>query len=371
MQNRPDVELLGPSPMRWWRSIAIWLLAAIVLAVVWHNAWRHGIGAPGTEWPSLYGLSGVILVFAAVLQFLALADGDVVLSVEGVRKGKGVRSTFIPWQGSTLVYERDKDRFVVTHKDKRITFTWYNFSAPNRYKDIMEYILYVMYEQSFRRHGQAAKIDTPIHTLSAADKAEVLKYDGDGFFTKVFRPYLSVPILLICLAYLGFVELLVYRPPLGPQGRHAANLVLHTLSVLFQRQTFPVLFPMSMMAGFFIALDLGLVALRRGRVKRLKLYWLAEFDKAQRVSLSEIGLTQQDADGPSFWVWSDVSSISETNGLILFHIAAGPPPLIIVPKHIFATPAGATEFSRQARAFRTAALMRPNIVEPISFWEIA
>ena len=36
-----------------------------------------------------------------------------------------------------------------------------------------------------------------------------------------------------------------------------------------------------------------------------------------------------------------------------------------------ATPADAAEFYRQACDFKRTALTRPNVVEPVSFWEIA
>ena len=370
MPKKPDVELLGPGPFSWKGSVVVWLIAGGLLGLIWGMAW-HRIGTAGNGLGGLWALTGVIVAFAAFIQYSVLASRNIVVSVEGVRKGKGPGATFIPWQGSILVYDRAKTRFVISAGDKRVVFDWSNFYDLSRYQAVMEYILYVMYEQSFRRHGQARKIEAPIHSLSAAEKAEFLAYRGDGFFKKVFWPYLSWPLLGVCVAYLAFVELLIHHPRLSPDLVHVVNLILRTCPVLFQRPVGPYFFPVAIVTIFVIGSNRLPALLDHGGLKHFRQNWLAQFDKTQRVAISDIGLTQQDADGPSFWIWQDVTRITRTKGLILFHLTPAQTLSVIVPARVFTTPAEAVAFYRQAQAFRRAAQTRPNLVEPISFWEIA
>lgn len=370
MRKTPDVELLGPGPFSWKGSATIWVIAASLLALLWWRTLSNDIGTPGNGWGGLYALSGVTLGFAGLLQYLILANRDVVVSVEGVRKGKGPRSTFIPWQGAAVIYDRSSGRFVVSGNGKRIPFNWINFNDLSRYREVMQYVLYVIYQQSFRRHGQAAKIEAPIHSLSAADRVAFLNDKGSGFERAVW-PYLSVVLLAACLAYLTFIGLLIVHPPVGPDMRRLINLILHKAPLPFTRSAGPYFLLGSLAGIVFIAWDRISTFMSRGTLKRLKLNWLAQFEKTQRVALSEIGLTQQDADGPSFWVWNDIHRIRRTKGLILFDLTPAQTLSVIVPKRIFATPADAEDFVRKAQAFKDAAKTRPNIVEPISFWEIA
>ena len=371
MQVSPDVDLLGPAPVSRRGSILLWVITAGLLSVLWYFTWRAGIGTPGNGWGGLFILSGAIIAFAAFLQYGLMTEGHVILSVEGVRRQKGSKSKFIPWLGSTVMYDQENGVFTVKSGKTKIVFSWASFSDVHRYQDIMEYIRYVIYEQSYRRHKQTQKIDAPIHSLSATDKAEFLNYRGDGFLRKIFWPYLSLPVLAVCLTYLGFMELLIYRPPVSPDVRHAINFILHNFPAIFQRPLGPFAGLTSILASLYIVLDRVPAWLSRGALRRFRSHWLQQFDKTQRIAISEIGLTHHDADGVSFWIWNDIPRISEANGLILFHLVPTQTQSVVVPKRIFVTPADAAEFYRRACDFKRTALTQPNVFEPISFWEIA
>src|ERR1700761_8019012 len=110
MQNISDVELLGPPKFSWPFSIALWVVAVLTAGAL--------LDGPTARSPDAYALPAVILVFTAGLQYLLATGRDITLSVEGIRKGKGQGSVFIPWQGASLHHDRDRNRFVITSPGK-------------------------------------------------------------------------------------------------------------------------------------------------------------------------------------------------------------------------------------------------------------
>ena len=350
MQDFPDVELLAPYRLSWRGPVILWAVTALLIAY---------FAAPGGPRDNTLLVSGLFLVCAGGLQYLMLRGRDVVLSVEGVRKGKGARSTFIRWQGATLRYIRKGRYFIVTANDARIKIRDTHFE-PHRFWEIMHYLRYVAYEQSLERNARAARISTPLHGLTEKDRCAFLKYRGDGFFRQIFWPYLSWPSFFICLAYVGFIEAVIHWPA-SVVASPVFKAVQHAFPFLFYRDAVLIL--------VFVEGLRMLLGLRHRRTVRSG--WLQQFDRAQVVSISEVGLLHKDAAKESFYAWNDVGAISDSGGLIFFHLVPELPLSIIVPKRIFATPKDAQDFLRRARDFRNAAMTAPNIVAPVSFWEIA
>jgi len=370
MQKTPDVELLGPAPLSRFGSVIIWLCVAVLIGLVIYNGWRAGIGTPGNGWASLFALVGTPLLFAALLQYNRLSRRDVALSVEGVRKGKGAKSKFIPWRGATFYYDLKKDRYVIAAKGMQISFNRDNFSSSRRYAEVIGYILYVIQEQGLRRNAKVPKISAPLHRLSAADRAEFLAYAGGDFFSAVWFS-VALFVFVLCVAYMALLTLLIARLPLPSDTVNALHTVKRMAPLLFHGWIADILkrfcLPAAFVSGLRLLPDLG----GRKRVQAMRTNWLEQFDHTQVVTISEVGLTCQIGGEPMFIPWSDVFKIGRTRGLILFHLTAELTLSIALPKRVFQTTADATSFYRKAEAFRIAALATPNIVEPISFWEIA
>jgi hypothetical protein len=360
MQDFPDVELLRPYRMTWHGPVALWGVTVLLVGY---------FAVPGAPPEGNVLVSGLFLACAGGLQYLMLRGRDVVLSVEGVRKGTGPRSTFIRWQGATLRYIRKGRYFVVTANGARIEIRDTHFDQY-RFWEIMHYLRYVAYAQSLTRNARAAKIGTPLHGLTEKDRQAFLRYRGDGFFRQVFWPYLSWPVFAVCLAYVGVVEAII-RWPARVAAVPAFKAVWHAFPVLFYRGNVLFLVFVLFLAGFFIAAR-GLPMLLGLRQRRtVRSGWLQQFGRAQVVSISEVGLLHKDAARESFHAWNDIGGISDAGGLILFHLVPELPLSVIVPKRVFAAPAEATDFYRKALEFKRAALTAPNLVEPVSFWEIA
>jgi len=366
MQDFPDVELLGPPRINRWASALMWLGVLLLAAYFWLDASRP----PGRMLsPGLF-MAVFIILCAVLIQYLLVAGRDVVLSVEGVRKGKGPRSIFIRWRDANLRYDRKRNRYAVASQDARIVFRYSSFADERRFAEIMGYIRYVIYQQSARQNAQADKIATPVHGLSSRDKAEFLKYKGEGFFPNVFWPYLALPIFALCLAYWAFIEVLVHKPPVGPAVKQAINAAWYSFPLLFQRSV-ALLLPGTFWIGCLVFVWGLPKLLGRRQRKAMRTRWLDEFDRAQVISLSEIGIQFQDARHQRFLPWNEVQKISRTKGLILFHVVPDLSLSFIVPRRIFATSTEADDFLRQALAFKRAAQTRPSLASPISFWEIA
>ena len=366
MQDFPDVELLGPPRINPWGSPLIWLGVLLLAAYFWLDASR----TPGRMLSQGLFTAILIILCAVLIQYMLFAGRDVVLSVEGVRKGKGPRSIFIRWRDANLRYDRRRNRYIVASQGARIVFRYSSFADERRFAEIMGYIRYVIYQQSARQNAQAEKIATPVHGLSSRDKAEFLKYKGEGFFPNVFWPYLAAPIFALCLVYWAFIEVLVHKPPVGPAVKQAINDAWYSFPVLLQRSV-AILLPGTFLVGCLVFLWGLPKLLGRRQRKAMRTRWLDEFDRAQVVSLSDIGVQYQDARHQRFLPWNEVPRISRTKGLILFHVVPDLSLSFIVPRRIFAAPKEADDFHRQALAFKRAALTRPSLVSPISFWEIA
>lgn len=362
MQDFPDVELLRPYRLSWRGPVVLWAVTALLIA--------YFAMAPGRSQYSLLLLCTLFLACAAGLQYLMLSGRDVVLSVEGVRKGTGPRSTFIRWQGATLRYIRKGRYFIVTANGARIDIHDRHFDQY-RFWEIMHYIRYVAYAQSLGRNARAAKTSTPVHGLTENDKTAFLRYRGDGVFKTVFWPYLSWPSFAVCVAYVAFVEGVIHQPPVSLAARRAVYAAWRDFPFLFHREAVLILLPVLFLTGFLIFAE-GLPMLLSLRPRRaMRSAWLQQFDRAQIISISEVGLSYKDAARESFYPWDDVAGISNAGGLILFHLVSELPLSIMVPKRVFATARDASVFLRRARDFKRAALTAPNLVEPISFWEIA
>ncbi len=371
MQNTPDVELLGPPPVGRFGSPAIWLCTSVVMGVVIYSSWRKGIGTPGNGWASLVALLVVIALFAAAVQYILLAGRDIVLSVEGVRKGKGPRSKFIPWRGASFYYDLKKDRYVVAAKGVQITFKKSHFADDDRYGEVVGCIEYAIYEQALQRNAQAPRTIAPLHRLSAADRAEFLAYTGDGILATALLPCLGWLVFVSCLAYWAVLALLHWHPPLSGVALQIVNWILRTFSFLFRGWTGGLIMRFSPMIAIFGAVMAFPDAALRKRIRAMRTSWLEQFDLTQAIAISAVGLTCQTNDDHLFLPWSHILNISRTRGLILFHLTPELTISIILPRRVFATPADAEAFHHQARAFKTAAQAEPNIVEPVSFWEIA
>ena len=366
MQDIPDVELLGPPKFSWPFSIALWILAILTA-----GALLDGHTAPGRGALSAYALPAVILAFTAVLQYLLAADRDITLSVEGIRKRKGPRSVFIAWQGATLHHDRDRNRFVITSQGKRIVVRESNFNDPYRFQEIMSHLRLVIYGQAWRRNRQADKITTPLHGLSAEDRREFLNYRGDGFLQTIFWPYLALPVLCLCVAYVAFIEVVLRQATLGPAAETAILAILKAFAFAFYWPWFLVYIPIACFTAMVIAFRGLPMLLARRRLKALRLRWLEQFDRPQIISISEIGLVCRETDGQRFVPWDSVYKISQTRGLILFHLVPDLRLSIILPKRAFGSPLDAADFVTKAEDFKRAARTLPSLVEPVSFWEIA
>ena len=362
MRNTPDVELLGPPKFNWLGSILLWIGAGILASF-----FLPGSAPPHRDSPFL--VPAVVIAAASVLQFMIITGRDIVLSVEGVRKGKGPRSTFIPWRDATIRYDRKDNRFIVTAKRARIVFRDTNFADSLGFQQVMGHVRYTVYEQALRRNVHADKISTPIHGLSGKDKAEFLKYGGDGFLENVFWPYLALPTFIVCLADVGFIEVLMRRPRFTPLVTPYIHAILQAFPALFHGPVAFVIF-LCALIGLLLTGGPGFSRLTQSRrFKEMRSRWLHLFERPQMVSISEIGLVCRDADGQRFYPWNDVCKISETRGLILFHLVPDLTLSIIVPKRIFATPQAAEDFRGKALDFKRAALTQPSLVEPLSFWQ--
>jgi len=371
MHTAPDVELLGPEPVGRFGSPLIWISAGIFMALLTLNAWLSGIGTPGNSLASLGVLLVLILAFAVLLQYLRLSGRDVVLSVEGVRKGKGSKSRFIPWRGATLYYDRKRDCYVVAAKGDRIRLKAGYFSDTDRFREIISYLEYVVEEQGMRRNAHAAKTSAPLHRLSETDRAAFLAYRGDGLFGFSAAPYVAMAVFIACATYLAFVLLLVAHPPLSGATLIAVNWILRTFPFLFFGWPGEMLprfcAPIGLVAGMAVLPGVG----RLRRIKVMRTTWLEQFDQSQALAISPVGLTFQTTEDAFFLTWNEILKISLTRELILFHLTPELTFSLVLPKRVFSTPADAEAYYRQAEAFRSAALTTPNIVEPVSFWEIA
>ncbi len=366
MQDFPDVELLGPPRFNWPLSAGLWILTGLAI-----SALPAGHPAPGHGTLSALALPAVIVGFAIVLQYLMAADRDITLSVEGIRKGKGRRAVFVPWLGASLHHDRDRNRFVITSKGKRIVVRSSNFDDPYRFQEIMSHLWLVVYGQAWRRNRQADKITTPLHGLSAEDRREFLGYRGDGFLGTVFWPYLSLPLLVLCVAYVAFIEIILHQAAWGPAVTAFVQTVLKACPFLFSWPWVLLYIPAACVTAVVIFFR-GLPRfLARRHLKAMRRRWLQQFDRPQMISISALGLVCREADGQRFQTWDDVYRISQTRRLILFHLVPDLRLSIILPKRAFATPEAASEFVARAEDFKRAARNMPNLVEPVSFWEIA
>jgi hypothetical protein len=366
MQKMPDVELLAPPRFNWPLSAGLWILTGLAI-----SALPAGHPAPGHGTLSAYALPAVIVGFAIVLQYLMAADRDITLSVEGIRKGKGRRAVFIPWLGASLHHDRDRNRFVITSKGKRIVVRSSNFDDPYRFQEIMSHLRLVVYGQAWRRNRQADKMTTPLHGLSAQDRREFLAYRGDGFLANVFWPYLAPPVLCLCVAYVVFIEVVLHQAALGPDVTAFVHVILKTCPLLFYWPWVLVYIPIACVVAVVIVFRGLPLFLARRHLKALRLRWLQQFDRPQMISISPIGLVCRETDGQRFLPWDDVYRISQTRGLILFHLVPDLRLSIILPRRAFATAHDAADFVARAEDFKRAARNMPNLVEPVSFWEIA
>ena len=368
MKDFPDVELVGPRPFKWGASVFLWLLAVFLLGVVWSGAEHVRIGLSG-RFLNVGWVSALIVGLAAALQAAQFMGRNVVLTVEGVRRGKGPHATFIRWKDANVRYDRKSGRYVVTADGKRIGFQYMNFADQQRLVEIMNYIRWVIHQRDLKRHLGAEKIETPVHGLSDVEKHTFLKYRGDGFFPNIFWPYLALPTFVLCVVHWDFVQVLASHPTTAYTPQIKA--ILHAAPLLYHGLTGMVIWFVALitsMAIFMQGLPM-LFGLRRRHIIRSG--WLAQFDRAQVISMTEFGLTYKEAKRESFYGWDGITGISHVKGLMLFHLVPELPLSIMVPDRIFATPHEAADFYRKARAFKRAALTRPNVIDPISFWEIA
>jgi len=361
VKDFPDVELLGPPRFNWLGSILVWVGLGLWLSYILPDVLR----AQGHE-ARLYLV--VVVAIALALQYLLVADRDVVISVEGVRKGK---STFIRWRDATILYHRRGNRYLVGAGTKRIVLRHGHFADPQRFAEIMGYIRWIVHQQSLRQNARTETTSTPMHGLSAADRAEFLRCRGTGFAEMVFWPYLALPIVLFGLAETLVVEALVHKTLLPAAVNQAVRGLLHSCPLLFHG-------PAAFMIWFVAFVVMCLVAaqglpriLAGNRKKAMRAHWIEDFDRAQIISINEVGLHFHDARRQGLYPWNDVAGISQSKNLILFHLVPNLPLSIVVPKRVFATPGDARDFYRKAQAFKRAALTRPSLSEPISFWEIA
>jgi len=366
MQDFPDVELLGPPRFNWPFSIALWILAAIGIGAVF-----DGHAAQGHEPIKAFALPAVILAFTAGLQYLLAADRDISLSVEGIRKGKGPRSLFIAWQGASLHHDRDRNRFVVTTKGKRIVVRESNFNDPYRFQEIMSHLRLVVYSQAWRRNRQADKIATPLHGLSAENKREFLYYRGDGFFQTIFWPFLALPVFCLCVAYVAFIEIVLHQATLGSAAVAFVEAVLKACPFPFYWPWILLYVSAAFVAAAVICIRGVPLFLARRHLKAIRLHWLEQFDRPQIITISAIGLVCRETDGQRFVPWDNVYKISQTRGLILFHLVPDLRLSIILPRRAFATAQDAADFIAKAEDFKRAARDLPSLIEPVSFWEIA
>jgi len=371
MQEMPDVELLGPPPFKWGTSLFIWLAAIFVLSLTWFGVGPARIGTSGNSWLDLWLMVAVVIGFTAAGQIAQFMGRDIVLSVEGVRKGKKRRSVFIPWRGATFYYDLRGHRYTVAAKGARITFNTNNFADPYRYREIVGHIQDLVHDQGLQRNAHAPKTNAPIHRLSTADRAAFLAYRGDAFLSNVILRYLALPIFITCLFYFGFIVLLVYRPPLPPAARQVVNSILRAFPILFHGHTAALLIRLSLPLAALAAIPAFSGRTWEKRLRAIRTSWLEQFDCSQVIAISEFGLSCQTTEEPIFLPWSDILKISRTRELILFHVTSDLARSIILPRRIFANAADAMAFYHQALAFRTAALARPNLLDPVSFWEIA
>ena len=361
VKDFPDVELLGPPRFNWLGSILLWVGLGLWLSYTLPDVLR----AQGHE-ARLY--LAVMVIIALVLQYRMVADRDVVLSVEGVRKG---RDAFIRWRDATIRYDRKGNRYIVSAGATRVVLRHGRFADPQRFAEIMGYIRWVVYQQSLRQNARAETTRTPMHGLSAQDRAEFLRCRGPGFAETVFWPYLALPIVLFGLAETLVVEALIHKSWLPVAANQAVRFLLQSCPLLFHG-------PGAFTIWFAAFLGMCLVAaqglprvLAAKRKKTMRAHWIEDFDRAQIISINEVGLHFHDARRQGLYPWNDVARISQTKNLILFHLVPNLPLSIVVPKRIFATPGEAQDFVFKAQAFKRAALTRPSLSEPISFWEIA
>ena len=363
MQDISDVELLGPPKFSWPFSVALWIVALLTASALLDGHTPRG--------PEAYALPAIIVVFTAGLQYLLASGRDITLSVEGIRKGKGPRAVFIAWQGASLHHDRDRNRFVVTSPGKRIVVRSSNFDDVYRFQEIMSHLRLVIYGQAWRRNRRADKITTPLHGLSAEDRREFLAYKGDGFLANVFWPYLALPVLWLCVAYVGFIEGILHQTAMGPAAAAFVHTVLNACPLLFYWPWVLIYIPVVCVTAVVI-LFRGLPRfLARRRLKAMRVRWLEQFDRPQIIAVSAIGLVCRETDGQRFVPWDNVYKISQTHGLILFHLVPDLRLSIILPKRAFATGEAAADFVAKAENFQRAARTLPSLIEPVSFWEIA
>lgn len=274
-----------------------------------------------------YGiLVAVFAGFAAMFALWALRDIDVALSWDGIRKGQGRHVRFIAWDEAKL--QLGERKVIARSGTRTISVRSDSFDGP-KFWAFFWVIRQESVDRGLRQFDEGEALRTKPYTLGESDLKNFDRYLGAGSGTlHAILQTTALPFIMGLMLTFGYW--------IKPQ-RHSLPHMLQNPLVYFA------------LAGLCTMLFCGAWYFA---------FWLT-MPKRKAVALKEcttslgaVGLVTATADIRDLDFWHEIRWIVQSPTVILFFTRRGS--ATIVPKRIFASPAEAADFLKQAIALKRA-----------------